>query len=674
MTAPAYASALFLTLCAAPAAPRAAHADSADSNRVAIAVAAAHPIATANSRDSSLLLPVASVDNPVSLGPPVILPPIQVEGVRTHPDVVRRIEPTRMQKSTARTLADMLQTIPGVRAYGTAETPGGIRVSVGGEPPHRVAILLDGLPLSGGPDGSVDVSTISPEAIAAIEVRPGAQSAVVGDAGVGGSVNFITRETATLPRLQISAIRGEDESDGESMTVRWDASGIDAAVTAERLKHGPRFEYPSGDSTAVRNDIRRDVVRGFTHVGIGERSALRLAAFHYDADHDAPGELENATPGATNADRRTRIQSVWESQAPLVQRVSAGFWWESTREEYEFAPATRGIPEHATLRERFLGSRVALEPRLLPIPVDLSGEVRHRSLHGVNHLRPALSFGSHARTEGAVRGGVHVSRHTFLGELSAALRGAGDFSDDAPPVVTSGISLSLAPVAGVQIRGGWGESFRRPLLTALHWKADAWTVGNPGLRPERAAEWNIGGGWSRGPLSVDTRYFERDVRDIIVWDKRGVPARYTPINVDRALIIGREDHARLSILRDMISLEYAHSVNGSYDKSGDRNYSDKELVFTPRHVHHASIRGVLGRVALEGHGLWTGRRAILRFNSKWLPAERSFDVLAAVDLRRRVPTVVARARIDNLTNERLEPLPGYPSPGRTWTLGVTVGL
>ena len=610
----------------------------------------------------------------VALDPlPVVLRGQEVASRRPDRLAVRRVEMSQAQAAGQESIAQVLAEIPGVRVYGSSETPGGVRISVGGEPAERVAVLLDGVPLSGGPDGAVDLAAIPPAAIRAIEVRPGGQSAAVGDAGVGGAVNLIT--TADSPEAdgttEVKIAAGQFAAYRAALSQRVPVASGEGQLALEGFRRGSRFSYPAGDTTATRDGVHSEGERLFARLG-GVPRGVEALGFVYRAENGVPGPLEQATPDATSSDRRVRCQGQWQWGKERAQHGAAALWYESTREHYRSPQIYKADAE---LREGYLGGRLDLGISGRTSDGQIALESRHRRLEGIDNQRPDQSFGVHERTEYAVRGGFGHRGRLPLGSAQIRITGALDIEGGTRGIISPRADLSWSAAGGFELHGGWGRSFRRPGLTSLFWKSDAYAAGNPGLRPERASEWDIGAGWFRGGVVVETRYFERDVTDIIVWE-RDFTGKYKPQNLRAAWIAGREDHLAIETSRGKpsVALDYTHVFTAAYDRSGEPNNDGRTLVFTPRHTHQFRLSGEVGRVSGRFLGRWVSARFTRRANTKSLPPYRVFDASIEVQGRRAAPNVTVGISGENLTNEYIELLERYPSPGRSWSVTATIGF
>lgn len=603
---------------------------------------------------------------------PIVLPPHRVEthGHETNPEAgVRRYTHEQIARAGHRDLAEALDAIPGVRVYGSSETPGGTRVSVGGESPERVAVLLDGLPLATGVDGAVDLDPVPLAAIQAVEVRAGSQAAIVGDAAMGGSVNLVTRSNAQERHETVDLRGGSFGAYRGAVTGRQRFSSLSGQLVYERFGRGDEFSYPDAGTSATRTGAGEEGARAFLGLSSSRAGDWHALAYTFSNDAGVPGALEQSTPGATTARRQTRFQSQWETARDAL-RVRAALWHESSQERYQ-SPIR--FPKDSDFRERFTGGKLTATVSGTAAEAGIEGELRNRRLEGIDHLIPDSSFGVQHRLESTWRGNARLAGNLAGMKGSLAATVALDADDVSSPITSPRLDLGLSCLQGVSVRGGWGQSFRRPPLTALFWKGDVFSAGNPNLRPERASEWDAGVRVSRGPLSFDTRYFERHVDDIIVWE-RDFTGKYKPQNVPSSFSIGREDHVNWSILGEFLSIDYSHVFLDARDRSGETNHEGYVLVLTPRHTHDLEADIARGRFNGSVRGRWVSVRYTRRQNDKGktLPAYRLFDAMARVTLHRQHPDLSFSLHVDNITNERIELLERYPMPGRSVSLATNI--
>jgi len=599
---------------------------------------------------------------------PVELSPQKVGSSPFASDGVRRIAISAEQIG-ARSVGELLESIPGVRVYGSSDSPGGTRVSVGGEPASRVAVLLDGLPLSGGSDGAVDLSTIPISALTAIEVHAGSQSALAGDAAVGGAVNLITRVDAQPNGIRLSASGGDwgRARQDVAATHAVNRATLSAGGEYDQRSNPYRFEDVHADTTGMRQNARLDERRAYLRVSSVAHRSFEFLGYASRNERGAPGTVELPMLTAFTRNKNARVQSSREFALTNAGRLTTAAWYEFSSEYYN--AAHERIPQHSYLREHFVGAKAGHSTTLLSAELSSELETRYRLIHGEDTQHPTFSFGDEERAEYSVR--TRMSRH--FGRFSLHSGIALDADAENAPGWSPRVDVSVRPVKSLAIAVGWGRSFRRPLLMTAFWKSDYYTRGNPNLLPERAEEWDASARWRNRFITIDTRYYERWIEDIIVWDLRGVPQKYTPVNLASARVLGREDHAAVEA-GDWCGIEYTHVLTDGVDQSGEVNYEGRTLIFTPRHTHDLSLWASHKVLSVRVNGRWVTHRYTLRANTKWQGPYRVFDAEVRITPSQANPHVVVSIRGENITNEPIELLQGYPSPARTLSAGITLGL
>lgn len=609
------------------------------------------------------------VPSPIPLGPSVAVrpgnAPPTIAGIRTY-------DSRQIMKAGHRTVAEALAAIPGVRVYGSSESPGGTRVSVGGASPERVAVLLDGVPLSSGNGGAVNLDVIPLAAVKSIEVSPGARSAGSGDAAIGGAVNLLTssatrinRENLDLSSGAFGVYRATVQSDFVLRTQR--VEGV-----LETSGRGSRFSYPDGDSTAERKGVQARSWRGFAGLSSVGGDGPRITAFVYNSTVGIPGALEQFQPGATTHNKRVRTQGVWDWLHGRRLTAGSSMWYESG-EDHVRSMETR-IKTDSDWRERFIGARQTLHLAMGALESHGEFELRSRRIAGTDRI-PSQSFGVHDRTEFSLRASLKGTAGFQRGVASLTLMGAVDGDQGALPAYSPRADLEYAHRLGLYTRAGWGRSFRRPPLTSLFWKADAFVAGNPNLRPERSSEWDFAAGIRHGIVLIESRCFERHLQDIISWE-RDAMGRYQPRNVPRAVTTGREDQLSVELGGGDMAIVYSHVFAAAHDRSGEVNHDGMVLVMSPRHTHDLTANATIGRLSARLSGRWVSARELRRDNAggKRLPPYKLIDANLRLVARRLHPSISLGLRVDNITNERVDLLERYPSPGRAVSIETAIGF
>ena len=382
-----------------------------------------------------------------------------------------------------------------------------------------------------------------------------------------------------------------------------------------------------------------------------------------------------------------------------VGRGAGGFSWQQGRRSVEVmvAAGARDFGAHAFYSRRFPDQRESTEGELVTVraaaalgasgpELELRGRISsHRDDFVLDRARPEWYRNRH-RTEGALIGatlsgpvgplrwaaGLEGSRdeirssnlgahHRARSAVSAELgrfQGPATFSlqarldHQAPWGSESSFAAGGAwrPAPGWRLRAHWGQSFRAPSFTELHYVSPA-TVGNAELAPERGATAELG--LDRGPYSVTL--FER-VADPIIDYLLGDDGVWRAANLGRVTTRGVE-----------LALTVPAAGRLSWQRIG-LVALDSEVDVDPRRsayaLAHPELEAVWSGAAALGEG-WTGGWAA-RFRD---PGESGSWATLDLRLDRRIlDTMTVSLEAANLLDRELEEFDGVPLPGRWLSL------
>lgn len=142
------------------------------------------------------------------------LPEITVTATRmtTAPPtlVVRDVSTVDLEAYNAHTVGDGLTPVPGVNIqYGG--TSGDARAWIRGFRDRDSLVLLDGIPIASGFEGTIDLNEIATEQVAAITVLKSAPSVIYGTNGMGGVIDILPRTGTDASLLSLNLEAGTDE-------------------------------------------------------------------------------------------------------------------------------------------------------------------------------------------------------------------------------------------------------------------------------------------------------------------------------------------------------------------------------------------------------------------------------------------------------------------------------
>jgi hypothetical protein len=308
-----------------------------------------------------------------------------------------------LKERGAQTLADALALIPEVQVR---QGGNGIRVDVRGAKQFSVLLLIDGVPVTEPYFGIYDVSSIPVTDIVEIRVQLAPASPLEGPGGDGGIIEVLTLR-ARGSRLVHARVAGGSTPDGEAAltgrTMVGDAVGIRASAGA-RLAD-PTYPVTGSDGTRSNfADLASNIYGALRLEYGGERGQLTTDLFYghrsfYIPPSDTSGDLlQHVT-----AEDAVRIVSGGELERHGV-RVALGVYGEllqrATDEFTDYTLGTRAVHQDL-LSGRFGGA------------VNLDRPFRVRGLSGTVSAR--LSVDTDA---------ANVSQVAFVGGVAGAPTGA----------------------------------------------------------------------------------------------------------------------------------------------------------------------------------------------------------------------------------------------------------
>ena len=160
-----------------------------------------------------------------------------------------------IRRSSARTVGELLEDIPGVQIMNDG-TQGLKRLSIRGEDAFRTLVMIDGQKISEHKSMSGAPILIDPTEIERIEVIKGPASVLYGSDAIGGAVNIITKKGGD--RLQRRWPRFKRRRDDFGLHARF-------PLSAEWQLREP-WRYPHSLRKAGKHEFPREVGRSLSRL------------------------------------------------------------------------------------------------------------------------------------------------------------------------------------------------------------------------------------------------------------------------------------------------------------------------------------------------------------------------------------------------------------------------
>lgn len=609
---------------------------------------------------------------------------------------------TSVAEVLASSVGVQVRTLGGLGAFGVA--------SIRGSTPGQVAVTLDGIELNAGGFSSVNLSDLSLDALAGIEIFRGGAPVRLGTAGIGGAIALTTRpfeDSATEAAV----------SYGSFETTRW------FFLRGQRLSEATRllalaslttsegdFRYWNDNGTYL-NTADDWIERRRNNGHLAGAALLKLDLSLGDLRLTLADDLflkDQGMAGMGNLPtERARLKT--RRNAAKLRLAWPHAWWTLTadlshlvldEDFFDGGTAHGEIPgvSSSTAQSHAVTASGLLEAN--PAEGHVSSgrvELRYERWLGQD-LRRDLGFGPAEQLRTllllehdwrplawlAVVPAARLELHRSAAPGGPAPDGLGEI----PPSSAEDLLLQGSLGARFELaRDLWlrlnaSRAHRAPDLSELYGNRGA-LVGNPKLKPERGWNTDLGLTWAalfRGPcrLRLEAVGFGSWTDDLIAFVQN---SQHTirPENLDRAAILGLELSGRLELF-DLLGLSMNYTFLHGRNESDVPAYRGKEL--PGRTPHEAWGRIELGHAWPDFAGRawaeasYASRSYTSIYNSEAARAEER--LLFTLGLRLEFPakglslTVEAKNLLDTIAapDEQGAPRPLYdfyrfPLPGRT---------
>ncbi|HEY6000106.1 MAG TPA: TonB-dependent receptor [bacterium] len=577
--------------------------------------------------------------------------------IATAPDAITVVTREEIDALDARTVADVLATVPGVIVSQTGQPGGQTSVFLRGASSGQTLVLVDGVRVNNAFNGRYDFVDTTVDNVERIEVVRGPQSTRYGSDALGGVINIVTKRsaaansgsalvevgenastrvraatTAVLGPVSLSAEGGAFDTDNERPNSKFHEAGGSFGATwraSERFDVGlsgsyressagtpnDTFTNDPNDSTRIKTSLTTLLVHGVPAAWWDAR--LSLSAGHERVVFDGPepnppffsGNLKTET--VTDA-RHADLQNVFAIAAG--HQLFLGLSHDSSPTDYTSSSAF-GV-------------------------ASIDKTVTANAVSGQYDWSPAKSFT-------ASLGGRVDDFNTF--GTHATWRAGGRYT---------------VAASGTILRANVGTGFRAPTVADLYYPG----FSNPDLEPEENFGWDAGveQPLAGGRLQVGANWFQNDFDNLIAYSTTA----FRPENIAEARTAGVEASLLWTPTASL-------SVNGAYTwlpTAEDRTTGERLL----RRAKHSGSVGAVYRFPR-----WVRLDTLLTFSGS--APDKNFSTFPAQDVENDgylkwdlgVTVTPATwldlgARVENLLDEEYEQAFGFPALGRTFWGGATV--
>jgi len=442
-------------------------------------------------------------------------------------------------------LLEVLDDLPGVRAFSTGGPAGGSFLSIRGGEPNFTVVLLDGVRLNdptNSAGGAFDFALLDPMAVERVEVLRNAASAVHGSDALSGVVQVVARAPAR-GGLDMSAQGWIDSRYGGSgsagLTGGWGSGGV-------RVSAG---HYDSGEGDPA-GTLRRSqaLLRGEQRAGDFRIDALALYARDRGSlyPEDSGGPLLAVNRLMEKREGTLAVGSIALSRDPSARLrptvLLARSLQRSDSDVPAIAPGALGGVPATVAHDRFerIEATAALAGDVGIVTASAGGVVLREQGRSDGTLDFGFPLPTHFERTRVTRSGFAEAKARLPGglEWDGAIRydrqgGSGNWTGRA--------GLGWPVDGALRLNAHIATGYKLPSLYALGHPL----IGNPSLRPERSRTIDAGMEWKPLWGQVSLSLFDTRYRDLIDFD----PAIFRLVNRSRVGARGGEVAAALRLDR-----------------------------------------------------------------------------------------------------------------------------
>ncbi|WP_409998784.1 TonB-dependent receptor domain-containing protein [Bradyrhizobium sp. SZCCHNS2022] len=631
-----------------------------DPPRKPIAAKPAMPRRTGNAahRQMPAAKPAAPVGTRVAVSPTGIVTP-----VANVANAITIVTDRDIATQQARTVPDILSTVPGLNVVQAGGPGGQTNVFVRGTNANHTKLIIDGIDVGDvtNGNGAFDFAHLLAADIQQFEVLRGPQSGLYGSDAIGGVISVITRKGDGPARATASVESGSFKTFNQSAGLSGSQANVNYAVNVAHLHAGdvpvtPWQLLPAGQK-AIGNTY--DNVTASAKLGVDLNEAWTLnsvvrttdATLLFTGDSGFPSVPDAVRSNHTVRQLATREEAVWSL---LGGRIRNYF----------------GV--------NYVNNRSSDLTAGNPVAAVATGERIKYDWHAVTELAPHnnLIVGLEQQTERLKTADLSAENGNKAGFIElqtefarrwfvvASLRN--DVNDQFGGHGTYRIAPAMIlPVTETKLKASYGTGFKAPTLSQLHQDFPAFNFfANPDLKPEESTGYDAGFEQPlfSGRVRFGTTYFHNSITNLINFN-----TTFTSYaNVGLATTEGTESFVAAD-LTDRISLRADYTFTRAIDAA-----TGQQLLRRPKEKWSATATWLpIDALSLSA--------TVLRI-SDWLDVSRdglTTGLVAPgytiVNLRGDYALsdqVKLFGRVDNLFNRHYQNPTGFLAPG----LGVFAGI
>ncbi|MDQ7818044.1 MAG: TonB-dependent receptor [Melioribacteraceae bacterium] len=596
------------------------------------------------------------------------------EAQKTNEGVVSTQDLSRA--TNAEDMAEALKTIPGVYIRSG-------QINIRDAVANKVLILIDGQRMNSAQSGGFDVTSLPIDAIEKVEVLRGGNSARYGADAVGGVVNFITKKAAEESKMNVG-LRGTYGSFNSQFYNVFTSNTLDKFnyyLSYKRAQSDGNFTFKHIDGKEEErknNDSKSNDFLAKLGYDLMPDANLTFTTQYSQSENGSPGSVAGLKNWASAALRaRLRLDNMIFNLNYGMKNIfgkadfTANTYYHSFRTRFD-DPDTWGGPTSSDHKNYAYGVELAQNNPVSDI-INLTYGYIYR-----HDEATSSSIGEKNRNTHSAHASMNIgfkNADFYFGNISLIPAVRYDAPSDFDKIFSPKVSLILSSTDqyALNFSAHLSKSYRAPTFNDLYWPEDAFTVGNPNLKPEKGTSFEFGYGITLPFLNktqIKMNYFTNEISDQIIWAPRA-DFKWTPTNVEKSKTSGLETYIGTKFFEDLVGLEFNHTYMDARDASGKVN-DGKLLIYRPYHKLDINTSLRINIVEFNINYQFLSERFVDVANTAALPDLNLWNMNIGANPELAGLKWNFRIDLNNIFNKDYRLSDGYPMPGRE--IRATVGL
>jgi vitamin B12 transporter len=574
----------------------------------------------------------------------VITPTRNPRPLSESTSAVSVITARQIEQKQAFDITDILRQIPSLNLAQTGSRGKQASVFLRGAGAGQTLVLIDGQRVNSPSFGSFDFGLLPVDNIERIEVLRGPQSGLYGADAIGGVINIITRRGVgplkTGARLEI----GSDSTNRQNFSARGETGRNRLAFNVSRSKTDGIRDNDDYRNLAASLRIDRE---------LSAKSNLAFIGRFDDADLGAAGQRFSLDPNE-RGDTRSYFGSLqWTNEASKRRdKVTIGMY---DRELNSNDPANPG--------DTFFGTN-SIKDKVLSLDAQSAFTIgSHTLTAGAEYRRQRASINGQSNFGPNAYAGKTSTRSVFLqdefktGKFSLAASGRYEDNSQFGGDLNGRFSAAYELSAKSRLKAAIGTGFQAPTVDQLFTPFG----GNVNLKPVENVTYEVGYVHdlpNKG--TIEANVFRSRFKNLV-----GSDANFNLINVDKATAEGLELR-----LDQPFGKGFRAIVNQSF--LNINSTATRNILRRPKYNTAADLLYRHNKTEFDFGVISTGRRFDVGNSGTGIfGGYTRFDLTASYQVR---PQVKVYARLQNIFDHKYEEVVGYPSPGRSFVIGLQTGI